>query len=145
MSRTATVTFACGVNALEHANTFACEAFGKAGTFTVEVLRSSDGTLLMSIESPVWNFHFKLASPAALGELAGFLRSYVRRTEFAELVIGSFCGASVVIVKDDEFDDRVILRALCDGALVYFKMVGSATEDFVSAVAQAAEELAVVS
>jgi len=128
---------------VEDADHYSCEAFGKAGNFTVEVLSKSDGKLLLSIESPAWDFCFELVSPATVGVLAAFLRRYNGRAEFAELVIGSFCGAAVEIVKDDEFVDRLLLRALGGDRLVYFTMVGSATDDFVSAVLQTADEFGI--
>ncbi len=119
---------------------YVCEAFGIAGDFTVEVLSGSDGKFLLTIGSSAWDFDFELVNAGAVSELAGFLRFYVGRREFAELVIGSFNGASVEIVKDDEFEDRLILRARGNGVLVYFKMVAGATTDFASAVSQAAED-----
>ncbi len=93
---------------------------------------------MLSIESPTWDFSFELVNHGTVGELAGFLRSYTGLAEFAELMIGSFCGASVQVVKCDEFEDRLILRALGGGVLVYFTMVGGVTDDFVRAVLQAA-------
>jgi hypothetical protein len=128
------------VNALEDTNHYGCEALGKAGAFTVEVLSGSDGKLWLTIESPEWDFVFELVSPATVGDLAAFLRRYTGRAEFAELVLGSFCGATVEIVKDDEFEDRFILRTLGDDVVIFFKMLGDVTDDFVAAVLQAAEE-----
>lgn len=127
-----------GVTALEDINHYSCEAFAKAGTFTVEVLSRPGDKWSLSIESPTWDFTFELVNRDTLGELAGFLRSFTGRAEFAELLIGSFCGASVQIVKCDEFVDRLILRALGDDVLVYFTMVGGVTDDFVCVVLQAA-------
>jgi hypothetical protein len=130
-----------GVNAVEDANSYGLAATGKAGDFTVEVLNGSEGRWWLSIASPAWCFDFELANRTVVSELGVFLRRYTGRTEFADLVLGSFGGWSVRIIKCDEFEDRLFLCAGGDGSLVDFTLVGPATQDFATAVQQAAEEL----
>lgn len=129
-----------GVNAVGDANSYGLAALGKTGVFTVELLNGSAGELLLSVESPAWDFCFELASRATPGALSVFLGSQLGRTEFAELPLGSFGGVSVRLVKDDEFEDRFFLRASGGGSSVEFTLVGAGVRDFTSAVRQAAEE-----
>jgi hypothetical protein len=125
---------------VEQADSFGVAALGKAGTFTVEALSQPHGGWLLSVESPAWCFDFALACPAAVGELAAFLRSHAGRIGFAELAVGSFGGACVRVVKDDEFADRFFLRAAGGGSLVEFILAGPAAQEFAAAVAEAAAE-----
>jgi len=125
---------------VEQADSFGLAALGKAGAFTVEVLSRPDGGWLLSIESPTWCFDFALAGPATVGELAAFFRMHAGRTGFSELVIGSFGGSHVRVVKDDEFADRFFLRAAGGGMLVEFTLVDPAAQEFAAALAKAAAE-----
>ncbi len=122
---------------------FGLAALGKAGAFTVEVLSRPDGGWLLSVASPDWCFDFALTSPVAVGELAAFFRLHTGQTGFSELVIGSFDGAVVRMVKDDEFADRFFLRAVGVGSLVEFTLAGAAAQEFAAAVAEAAAEFGV--
>ena len=125
---------------MEKANSFSLAALGKAGEFTVEVLRRPDVGLLLSIESSEWCFAFNINGLCAVAELAAFLHLYAGREEFAELTIGSFGGASVRVVKDNECVERFFLRAAGLGLLVEFTLVGGLMREFAVAVAEAAAE-----
>ena len=122
------------------ANSYGLAALGKSGAFTVEVLDRRDGGWLLSVESPAWCFDFALAGPGAVGELAAFFGSHAGREAFAELVVGSFGGTVVRVVKDDEFPDRFFIRAAGGGSLVEFTLVGGAAQEFAAPVAEAAAE-----
>jgi hypothetical protein len=113
---------------------------GKAGEFTVEVLGRPDVGWQLSVESSNWCFAFNMDRPCAVAELANFLRSNAGREEFAELTVGSFGGASVRVVKDDEFAERFFLRASDGGLLVEFELIGGIMREFAVAVAEAAAE-----
>ena len=125
---------------VEDSNSYGLSASGMAGDFTVEVLSLPDGGGLFCIQSPTWCFDFELSDPSAVGELAEFLQTYADRAEFAEMAIGSFGGASVRMVKDNEFEDRFFIRATCTGPMVEFTLVGNAAKDFVSAVVEVTAE-----
>jgi hypothetical protein len=126
---------------MEDANRFSLAALGKVGTFTVEVLRGSDGSWMLSVESPTWFLDFKLAGPDSIHELAEFFRTQVGRTAFSELAIGSFGSAIVRVIKDDEFADRFYLRVADGGAMAEFPLVGGAAQEFAAAAAEAATDL----
>lgn len=126
---------------MEQGISFGLAALGKGGTFVVEVLSRRDGGWSLFIESQSWCFGFELAGSGAVSELAVFLRTYIGQTEFAELVVGSFGGMAVRVVKDNEFRDRFFIRASGDGSVVEFTLVGEATQEFAAAVAEAAAEI----
>jgi hypothetical protein len=70
-----------------------------------------------------------------------FLRDLSGSNQFSKLVVGSFVGAPVVLVKDDEFPDRFWLRAAREHQLVDFTLVGSDAADLIVALSQAMEDL----
>ncbi|HEX4608601.1 MAG TPA: hypothetical protein VH092_10395 [Urbifossiella sp.] len=125
---------------MEQTGNFGLAALGRVGAFTLEVLSRPEGGWALSVESPAWCFEFPLAGPAVVGELDAFFRSYAGRSEFSELVIGSFGVAVVKVVKDDEYADRFYLRAAGDGLLTEFTLVGLMAQEFAAAVAEAAAE-----
>ncbi len=127
-------------DAVDQLVNYCLAALGKAGAFTVEVLRRSDGGWMLSIESPAWCFVFELTGPGTVSELAAFLQTRAGRAEFAELAVGSFGGAVVRIIQDDEFMDRLFLRTTGEGALVDFTLTGGAVNEFTTAVREAAAE-----
>lgn len=112
-------------------------AIGKAGRFTVEILEDGNACRLMSIETDSWSFSF------ALGEddLARILTHLQGRREVAELRIGVFLGAPVVLIQDDEFSDRYFLRTFKDGHLLEFVLAADTLKQFTEAVTQAIEDL----
>ena len=113
---------------------------GKAGRFTVEIL-GQDNIWLLSVESPDWCANFRLVERERVAELATFLRTHVGRNEFAEMVIGSLGEMEVRAVKDDEFADRLFIRATGGGSLVEFSLVAEASQEFADAVTDAAQDL----
>jgi hypothetical protein len=60
-------------------------------------------------------------------------------TVLSELVVGSYLGAPVLLVKDS--DNRFWLRAFRDGEMVEFVLVADDLMEFTGAVAQAAKDL----
>lgn len=116
-------------------------ALGKAGAITIEVDRRPDDGLLLTVEAPAWCLRFDLVGPGAVAELAEFLRAHSGKAEFAEFVVGSLAGMAVWVIKDDEFADRLFLRAAGDGALVDFTLSGETASDFAAAVTKAAAEV----
>ena len=125
---------------MEQADSYGLAALGKAGVFTVMVQSRPDGRWSLYVESPAWCFAFELVGPGAVAELAAFLRSRTGHAEFAELVVGSFGGVPVWMVKDDESADRFFLRAAGGGLLVDLTLIGGTAQEFADAVAEAAAE-----
>ena len=117
-------------------------AIGSAGRFTVEILETTDNpaTRLMSIEAGGWSLCFALAERGDAQALS-FLREHAGQAVFSELVIGSFLGAPVVLIKDDEFPDRFYLRAFANGHLLEFVLTADALTEFTDAVAQVVHNL----
>ena len=113
-------------------------AIGSAGRFTVEILETTDNPAarLMSIDAGGWSLCFALVERGD-AQVLSFLRKHAgRRVVFSELVIGSFLGAPVVLIKDDEFSDRFYLRAFANGHLLEFVLTADALTEFTEAVAQ---------
>jgi hypothetical protein len=57
------------------------------------------------------------------------------------IVIGSFQGAPVSLIKDDEFADRFWLRASGAGQMVEVVLAADDLAEFTDAVAQAVQDL----
>ena len=117
-------------------------AIGSAGRFTVEIIETTDNPAarLMSIEAGGWSLCFALVERGD-AQVLSFIREHTGRVVFSELAIGSFLGAPVVLIKDDEFPDRFYLRAYADGHLLEFVLVADALTEFTDAVAQAVHNL----
>jgi hypothetical protein len=125
---------------MEHAGSFGLTALGTAGAFTVEVLSRPEGGWSLSVNTAAWCFEFPLIGPAAVGELAQFLRAHASNKRFVELTIGMFNGVAVRVVKDEEFADRFFIRSAGVGSLVEFSLVGQAAREFAEAAAEAAAD-----
>jgi hypothetical protein len=112
-------------------------AIGSAGRFTVEILETTDNpnARLMSIEAGGWSLCFALAERGT-AQVLSFLRVHAGRVVFSELAIGSFLGAPVILIKDDEFPDRFYLRVFANGHLLEFVLTADALTEFTEAVAQ---------
>src|SRR5262245_48203230 len=126
---------------VDQVDKFGVAALGVQGIFTVEVLEGPPDRWWLCIDSPVWCFNFELARPAGVRQLSEFLGKHLDQAGFAELAIGSFHGAVVWMVKDDEFPDRFFLRAGGGGPLVEFTLAGEDIRAFVGAVSQTVEDL----
>jgi hypothetical protein len=122
---------------------FGVAAIGKEGIIHVEVLESETrpARCLLSIETPSWEFCFDVGARARVAELLSFLRMHSEQAAFVKWAAGSFCGATVFVIKDDEAADRLFLRASEDGQLVDFTLRGEEFTAFISALTQAVEEL----
>lgn len=81
---------------------------------------------------------FRLASQSSVGELADFLHQHMGRKVYSELVAGTFLGAGVRLIKDDEFSDRFFLRIAADGNLVDYRLESFVATDFEQALGEAA-------
>ena len=81
---------------------------GSTSRFDVEIDEALDDAsdLQMSIRTRSWTFRFALSAREDVAQILSFLLEHTGRLEFSEIVVGSFHGASVVIVKDREFADR---------------------------------------
>ena len=117
-------------------------AVGSAGRFTVEILEAADrpAARLMSIEAGEWSICFVLADHGETRLLA-FLLEHTGHAMFSVLTIGSFLGAPVVLIKDDEFADRFCLRAFAEGHLLEFVLAADRLAEFTKAVAQTVQDL----
>jgi len=122
---------------------YGAAAIGRAGQFEVEIDECLDGDdpLLMSIGTRGWQFRFALAERSAASRLFTFLREQTGRLQFSELLVGSFQGSRVLLIKDDEFPDRFFLRAIGDDVLADFTLLGDDVRDFAAAVSQAVDDL----
>jgi hypothetical protein len=116
---------------------------GCTNRFDVEIDEALDepGDTLMSIHARSWSFQFGLAAREEVARMLSFLREHAGRLMFAELGVGSFHGAPVSLVKDDEFGDRFYLKAFGSGHLLSFVIAGDDLAEFTDAVAQAVEDL----
>jgi hypothetical protein len=112
-------------------------AIGRAGYFTVEILENSAAARLISIEADGWSFSFALGEhdPA---EMLTHLRG---QGTSPELKVGAFCGAPVMLIKDDEFSDRYFLRTFREGELLDFVFAADRLAQFTDALAQAVHDL----
>jgi hypothetical protein len=113
-------------------------AIGKAGRFTVEILEGSAASRLMGIEAAGWSFTFTLNGPD-LAEILAHLRGDCKASE---LRIGVFLGATVTLIRDDEFSDRYFLRTFKDGHVLDFVLAADQLVQFADAIAQALDDLA---
>ena len=98
----------------------------------------------LCIDGRTWSFRFTLTSRNEAVQILSFLREHTGRLAFAERVIGAFHGASVRLIKDDEFADRFWIRAFADGGddgMVDFVLVAEDLVDFTEAMAQAVQDL----
>ena len=118
-------------------------AVGRAGQFEIEIDEPLDGgtPLLMSIGTRGWQFRFELAECATASLLLTFLREQSGQLKFSELLVGSFQGSRVLLIKDNEFPDRFFLRAIGDKVTAEFTLLGNDLRDFTSAIEQAVEDL----
>lgn len=118
-------------------------AVGGTSRFDVEIDEANDdpNDVQMSITTRGWSFCFRLSARADVSRMLSFLREHTGHLVFSELVIGSFHGAPVLLVKDREFADRFWLRAHRDGQEVEFVLAADDLPQFTDAVAQAVQDL----
>ena len=76
-----------------------------------------------------------------VARILSFLREHTGLLVFSELVVGSFHGAPVRLIKDHEFADRFWIRAFGDGDMVEFVLAADDLNEFTDAVAQAVQDL----
>jgi hypothetical protein len=130
-----------GESAVESAGEYGVSALGSVGGFTLEILNRADGDWLLSIEAPSWCFAFGIAGPTYVSDLEKFLRSGAGQTEFSELVVGLLGGVAVRFIKDDEFSDRLFIRAANHGLIVEFTIAGATAIEFTNAVSAVVADL----
>lgn len=113
-------------------------AIGRVERFTVEILETSAGSHVLSIESDTWSFSFALNehTPA---EILAHLRG---SGATGELRVGIFLGAPVLLIRDEEFSDRFFLRFFRDGDVLDFVLAADLLAQFTDAMAQAVHDLA---
>jgi hypothetical protein len=97
--------------------------------------------VLMSIEALGWSFRFALSSREDVARILAFLREHTGRLVFSELVVGSFHGHPVALIKDDEYGDRFWFRTYGDRHMVEFTLGADVLADFTDAVSQAIDDL----
>jgi len=122
---------------------YGAAAVGRTSRFDVEIDEAlRDATdLQMSIGTHSWTFRFALSARDDVARILSFLREHTGRLVFSELAVGSFNGAPVLLVKDDEFVDRFWLRARGVGQMVEFALAADDLVEFTEAVAQAVQDL----
>lgn len=111
--------------------------------FEVEIDESLDdpNDLQMGISVRAWSFRFALTSRDQVERILAFLREYTGQLVFAEITVGSFQGAPVRLIKDDECVDRFWLRAYAGGGMVEFLLIGNDLTEFTDAVSQAVQDM----
>src|SRR5262245_32538503 len=99
---------------------YGAAAVGSTSRFDVEIDEALDDSndTQMSISARGWSFCFALSARDDVARMLSFLRKHTGRSVFSELAVGSFHGAPVRLIKDDEFADRFWLRAHGDGQMV---------------------------
>jgi hypothetical protein len=121
---------------------YTAAAVGKTSRFDVEIDAAlDDSDIRMSIATRSWTFRFALSTRNDVARMLSFVREHTGRAVFSELAIGSFHGAPVRLIKDDEFADRFWLRAHGDGQMVEFVLAADDLTEFTDAVAQVAQDL----
>src|SRR6185295_15547012 len=122
---------------------YGAAAVGGTRRFDVEIDEAHDdpNDVQMSVTAHSWSFRFRLSARADVPRMLSFLREHTGSLAFSELVVGSFHGASVLLVKDREFADRFWLRAHGDGQMVEFVLAADDLTEFTDAVAQAVQDL----
>ena len=118
-------------------------AVGSTSRFDVEIDEALDDAndIQMFINARSWSFRFALSTLNHAAQLLSFLREHAGRLTFSELVLGSFHGAPVLLIKDNEFADRFWLRASGSGQVVELVLAGADVFEFTDAVAQAVQDL----
>lgn len=117
-------------------------ALGSAGGCVVEIDEvTKDGTFQMSIAMAAWTFRFALTTRDETARMLAFLREHAGQLVFAEIVVGSFQGAAVRLIKDDEFADRFWLRSYGNGQMVDFVLAAEDLAAFTVSVAAAVSDL----
>jgi hypothetical protein len=122
---------------------YGCAAVGSTSRFDVEIDEALDDPddIQMSIRARGWSFRFALTRRDDVARILAFLRDQTGRVVFSELAVGSFHGAPVFLIKDNEFGDRFWLRAHGAGQVVDFVLAADDLADFTDAVAQAVHDL----
>src|SRR5687768_15927989 len=118
-------------------------AVGVTGDFNVDIDEAFDDAndVMMDVKTRKWSFRFQLSARAEVARILSFLREQTGRFVFSEIVVGSFQGAPVRLVKDSEFGDRFWLQAFGAAQKVEFTLVADDLAQFTHAVAQAVEDL----
>jgi len=122
---------------------YGAAAVGGTSNYDVEVDEVLDdpNDVRMSVHARSWSFRFRLSGRADVSRMLSFLREHTGSFVFSELVVGSFHGAPVWLVKDPEFADRFWLRAHGEGQMVEFTFAADDLAQFTEAVAQAVQDL----
>ncbi len=122
---------------------YGAAAVGKTSRFDVVIDEALDDAsdIQISISTRSWSFRFALSAREDVARMLSFQREYTGRLVFSELAVGSFQGAPVRLIKDNEFADRFWLRAYGDGSMVEFVLAAEDLAEFTDAVAQAVQDL----
>jgi hypothetical protein len=117
---------------------------GRTDRFDVEIDEALDDSNEVRMEIMAkargWLFRFALSSRDEPARILSFLQEHTGRFLFSELVVGSFHGAPVLLIKDNEFADRFWLRTTEAGQMVQFVLAADDLNDLTDAVAQAVQE-----
>jgi hypothetical protein len=122
---------------------YGAAAVGKTSRFDVVIDEALEDAsdIQMSISTRSWSFHFALSGRDDVARMLSFLREQTGRLVFSEIAVGSFHGARVLLIKDDEFAERFWLRAHGVGHMVEFVLAADDLLEFTDAVAQAVQDL----
>src|SRR6185503_5309504 len=84
---------------------YGAAAVGCTAQFDVEIDEALDdpNDLQLGINTRQWSFRFCLSARSDVARMLSFLREHTGRVEFAELVVGSFHGARVVLAERKAF------------------------------------------
>ena len=91
-------------------------AYGRCGQVELEIDESVDEPkrFVMEICLPAVKMCVVVADPGVAAALSQFLREHGNRRTFAKMQIGTIGDAPAWIIKDDEFADRLWIRAGAD-------------------------------
>ncbi len=122
---------------------YGAAAVGRTSRFDVGIDEALDDAndLQMSISTRSWSFRFTLFARDDVGRMFSFLREHTGRLVFSELAVGSFQGAPVRLIKDDELPDRFWLQVDQGGPMVEFVLAAEDLTEFTDAVAQVVRDL----
>lgn len=128
-------------------------ATGSCGGWRIDVDEATSGPdrWFLQVEGPSAYFYFEIPSPGVIAEIDRFLISRPpaggrptgsdARSDW-ELAIGVDPQSPVLLLRDDEFDDRFFLRVGCaDSLCVRFTLQGEDVKCVATALEQVREDL----
>lgn len=129
-------------------------ATGSCGGWRIDLDEATSGPdrWFLQVEGPTAYFYFEIPSSGVIDEIDRFLTSRPpaggRRTGSDaqsdwELVIGADPQSPVLLLRDDEFNDRFFLRIGCaDSLCVRYTLQGEDVKSVAAALEQVREDLA---